>query len=244
MTTPKVFLQGAYSGGVMTTTLNTLGLIPLTQPYSAAPFNYAGVENVTAIPANVTDWVLVELRDATTPTTVVATRAGFLLKDGTITDLDGVSALRFKGTAAANYFVAVRHRNHLGIRTAANQAFVLETNTTYDFTGTQANAYQNVAITTNAAMAAVSGGKFALWGGNAANTGSGTTSIRVTGAPVVNDYSAILSALGSAAVLNNVYHVADLNLNGNIRVTGSPAVNDYTFLLNVLGTNTSLTQHL
>jgi len=242
MTTPKVFLQGAYSGGVMTTTLNTLGLIPLTQPYSAGPFNYAGVEKVTAIPANVTDWILVELRDAVTPTTVMATRAAFLLKDGTITDLDGVSPLRFKSAAAGNYFIAVRHRNHLGIRNAASQAFAVEANTTFDFTALQANAYQNGAISSNPAMAAVSGGKFALWAGNA----SSNNNVKYSGPG--NDQTVILNAaLGGNPnlILSNVYNNADLNMNGTVRFSGPN--NEQNFLLNtILGGNPNfiITQHL
>lgn len=238
LTTPKVFLQGAYSGGgLMTTKLNnatpSLRLIPVTQPYNVAPFNYAGVEKVASqadIPANATDWILVELRDAATPTTVLAARAGFLLKDGTITDLDGVSGLRFKSIPAGNYSIAIRHRNHLGIRTATGQTFAIEANATYDFTSAQANAYQKVGPTIhNAAMVAVSGGKFAMWGGNA----NSNTTVRLTG--LLNDAGQILLSLGSVQSnsLPNVYHNSDLNLNGTVNFTGLN--NDPGFLLSVLG---------
>ncbi len=234
MATPKVFLQGAYSGGVMTTTLNTLGLIPTTyQPYSVNPFNYSGGEKVTAIPVNVTDWILVELRNAPAPAPPLASRAGFLLKDGTITDLDGVSPLRFKGMIAGSYYIAVRHRNHLGIRTAANQAFAIEANTAYDFTTLQSSAFQNGAINTNAAMAAVSGGKFALWAGNA----SSNNNVKYSGPG--NDQTIILNTALTGNpnfVLGSVYHNADLNMNGTVRFSGPN--NEQNYLLNtILGGN-------
>lgn len=240
MVTPKVLLQGAYAGsGLMTTTLRTAGLIPLTQPYNTSPFNYAGVEKVNAIPASVTDWILVELRNATTPATVVATRAGFVKNDGTITDLDGTSPLRFKGVAADNYFIAIRHRNHMGIRTNANQSFALESNTAYDFTTAQASAYQNPAITTNAAMKNIASGVYAMWAGNT----NGNNTVRYSG--VNNDLTPLLSALGGSqsTILTNVYRTADLNMNGTVRYSG--VNNDNTFLLSILGGSQSIifTQH-
>jgi hypothetical protein len=47
----------------------------------------------------------------------LATRAGLLLQNGKIVDMDGTSPLRFAATQANNYYIAVRHRNHLGFRT-------------------------------------------------------------------------------------------------------------------------------
>ena len=44
-----------------------LPVIPLTQPYNGAPWNYTGTESVATIPAGVVDWVLPELREAATP---------------------------------------------------------------------------------------------------------------------------------------------------------------------------------
>ena len=70
----RIFFEGAYSGGIMSTYLNVGGLIPLSQPYNTSPWNYSGTESVSSIPSNVVDWVLVELRSD--ETTVVASRAG------------------------------------------------------------------------------------------------------------------------------------------------------------------------
>ncbi|MDH7463578.1 hypothetical protein QEG73_19925 [Chitinophagaceae bacterium 26-R-25] len=236
----KVLLQGAVSGTSMTTTLNTLGVIPTTQPYNKAPWNYAGTESVASIPAGVTDWVLVELHDKTTPATVIATRAAFVKSDGTVVDLDGTSPVSFQ-QAPDNYYVAIRHRNHLGIRTAATQA-LSSTATLYDFTSGQAQAYQNAGNTANTAMKDLGNGKFAMWGGD--GTGNGKVSYN----GVNNDESYLSSgALGGvlSTVLSPVYHNADYNMNGKVSYNG--VANDESFLSSgVLGSVLTLiiSQHL
>lgn len=133
----KVFLEGPYSGGSMTTTLNSEGYIPLTQPYNTAPWNYPGTESVSGIPSGVTDWVLLELRSTTT--TIKTRRAAFLKSDGQIVDLDGSSPVRF--AARANfYYVVVWHRNHLAIMSAT--AILLKmVPSQYDFSTGQNKAY-------------------------------------------------------------------------------------------------------
>jgi hypothetical protein len=54
------------------------------------------------------------LRDENDPAVIVQRRAGLIQRDGDIVDLDGVSPLTFTGGASGNYYVTVRHRNHLG----------------------------------------------------------------------------------------------------------------------------------
>jgi hypothetical protein len=245
----KVFLQGAYNAGLgeMTTTLNTSNLIPLTQPYSAAPWNYAGTETVGAIPTNVTDWILIELRDAANA--VVDTRAAFVKKDGSIVDIDGISAVQFPNQPEGTYHLAIKHRNHFAIRTPAIQT-VSPTSTQYNYTSLQANAYQNAAVTTNAAMKDITG-VFVMWGGNAnGNTvvnygafGSDRTAMLSN----ANTVGALTRGLGSNAtlIISNVYSNNDLNLNGTINYGAFNT--DRSFLLTTVLNNqstSSLTQHL
>ncbi len=69
----KIQLQGAYNAvnGQMNTHLLQQNLLPLTQPFNTAPWNYNGNEalpNSSYFPANTVDWILVELRDSTIPT--------------------------------------------------------------------------------------------------------------------------------------------------------------------------------
>lgn len=96
-----LFLEGPFGEGKMNTDLNKSGLIPLSQPYNLAPWNYYGTEAVDSIPAeNIVDWVLVDIRSAdsagnATPSTVFARKAGFLLNNGLITNIDGSTMLSF-----------------------------------------------------------------------------------------------------------------------------------------------------
>jgi|GEM_PF-7102602 len=121
----KVFLEGPFTGSQMITSLNNYGYIPLSQPYNQEPWNYAGTESVAAIPnANVVDWLLLELRETAggpstaTGATVVYRKAVFLLKNGSLADLDGVSPLVFPVSFELNIYVALIHRNHLAIMSA------------------------------------------------------------------------------------------------------------------------------
>ena len=118
----QAHLEGPYENGGMLAQINDI--LPLSQPYSIAPWNYSGTESVSSIPGNeIVDWVLVELRDATdavsaTESTVVARKAAFILQDGAIVDLDGMSILSFEVPIAQNLYVVVWHRNHLPVMSA------------------------------------------------------------------------------------------------------------------------------
>lgn len=63
----------------------------------------------------IVDWVFVEIRLASDNKKVMATRSGLLQRDGDIVDVDGVSDLYFPTLNDAEFFVVVRHRNHLGV---------------------------------------------------------------------------------------------------------------------------------
>jgi hypothetical protein len=113
----KVFLEGCYrtASGNMTTDLNSQGLIPLVQPYHSAPWNYLGSEYVSSIPSDVTDWVLVQLRSLPAASSVVAERAGFLLKNGIVSGLDGITPMAFPGILSGYYYLVIYQRNHLAL---------------------------------------------------------------------------------------------------------------------------------
>ena len=246
LVSPVALLQGPLNGTVMTTTLNTLGLIPQTQPYNIAPFNYAGTEKVTSIPANVTDWVLVELRSAATPANILATRAGFIKSDGNIVDLDGVSPMAFKGLDAGNYNIAVRHRNHLGIMTATAQALNLEAATTYNFTTAAATASGNNAMVKAGSVYAMWGGNtdYGLQSGKQAVLYSATAPSDVDAARLaVTDASGNMfnsTNFGGSSV-SNKYSRFDVNMDGNIRYSASGSLSDVDFIrLNVTNFPTNM----
>lgn len=145
----KVLLQGNFNTTSNTNpaTLRAMGLLPVAQPYRAAPFYYFGDEAVAlpaSIPTNVCDWVLVELRDATNPSLIVAQKAAFLLIDGTISDADApISGLvRFDHAAAGAYYVAIKHRNHLAVMSALPINLPNNSNL-YSFIPAATRAYSN-----------------------------------------------------------------------------------------------------
>ncbi len=135
----RLFLQGPYNGGIMNTTLADNSLLPLNQPFNVAPWNYSGTESVGQIPAGVVDWVLLELRTQPDASSKVAARACFIKSDGMIVDLDGSSPVNVD-VAADNYYIAVFHRNHLGVMTATAQP-LSQNSTLYDFTTSPAQAF-------------------------------------------------------------------------------------------------------
>lgn len=242
----KAYLQGAYSSvlkrhkDVSPTWASVLNTFALNQPYSAAPFNYTGTESVapgfftsTSDTTNILDWVLLELHDATTPATIIARKACFIREDGLVVDLDGVSNPTFPGVGAKNYYIVLRHRNHLAIRSSSTVFVNGATPTTYDFTVNESKAYQNVAITTNAAMKDLGNGIFGMWAGNA----NSNTSVRASGALSTNDYLYLVNILlggNVATVATPVYSNGDLNLDGTLRASGSLTNNDYLILVNTL----------
>ncbi len=117
----KVFLQGPYNStdGTMTDDLNTSDLLPSTL-YGYTMLSSAEMNTGTEV---IVDWVTIELRDASDNTSILATRPALLQADGDIVDMDGSSAVTFEGLSASSAYVVVRHRNHLGVMTAAPISF-------------------------------------------------------------------------------------------------------------------------
>ena len=140
-----VYLEGPFDMGSMNTTLKDEGHIPLNQPYNVSPWFYTGTESVAAIPDNVVDWVLVDLRDASSataalPATSVEMQAAFILNNGSVVGLDGSSVLQFTASISNDPYVVVWHRNHLGVLSATSP---VETGGvyTYDFSTELAQAF-------------------------------------------------------------------------------------------------------
>lgn len=106
----KIFLEGPYntSNSNMNTTLSS---VPLNSPFSEDP------KSVGSIPTGVVDWVLLQLRDKLNPSTVIGNRSAFILNNGDIVDLDGSSPVLFP-EIAIEYFLSVKHRNHLSAMSA------------------------------------------------------------------------------------------------------------------------------
>ncbi len=170
----NVFLMGPYSSGQMSTALQANGLVPTAQPYDAAPWNYTGNETAT-VPVDAVDWVLVELATgdpANPPLTIQARKAAFLKQDGTITRHNGSGTVEFGSILQSNYYVIVRHRNHLAIMSAQPVDFS-SGSATHDFTTGLTQTYPGDPNIVS--MSDLGGGHFGLWGGDGNANGSVTT---------------------------------------------------------------------
>ncbi|NOX19449.1 MAG: right-handed parallel beta-helix repeat-containing protein [Chlorobi bacterium] len=199
----KIFLEAPYSSGVMNTLLNAGGLLPSNQPYDAAPWNYAGGESVSAFPVNAVDWILLELRDKNNSSAVVSTRAALLLSDGTIVDTSGSGAVGFE-YAEDDYFIAIKHRNHLGVMSAA--AIRLSgAQTNYDFTTGSAQFFGG-----SAGALEIESGVWGMWNGDSNNDNS-----------VTNADKSIINSTG----IYEGYHTADLNFDGSVTNADKSVVN-------------------
>ena len=241
-TSAKAYLQGAYNAGSgrhKDVTSGWAGIITanaLSQPYNYTAFgNYNGGEKMNASLAgpdaadtDAFDWVLLELKNASN--TVIARRAALILENGNIVEIDGVSPVAFHGPTHGKYSLTVHHRNHLSIRSATTPDFGA-TPVTFDFTGNQASAYQNPAITTNEAMKELAPGKFGLWGGNA--NGNGVVNY---GPLPSSDRGNILLTVGNTIIGTLPgYHSQDVNFSGIVNYGPLPS-SDRGFILNtVLG---------
>lgn len=138
------FLQGAYDSktGLMRDDLREQGLIPLAQPFSdrMTAFKYRNKDVTTPAVLAITgdnaivDWVLVELRSSSNPRARSIAKAALLQRDGDVADpLTNEAHLRIPNVPEGNYYVSLRHRNHLGVMTK-DPILLSPTLTATDFT--------------------------------------------------------------------------------------------------------------
>jgi len=225
----KVFLEGPYqtANGLMTDSLRKQGWLPLTEPYTALGLAITGPSTTTLGVLGVTgnnaivDWVVVELRNATTPTIVLERRAALLQRDGDVVGVNGTSTLGFC-SVAGNYRVAVRHRNHLGAMTL-NGVALNSTPTTIDLTNGSVSTYGASALK-NAS------GVNMLWAGNVFFDAT----LQYVGGG--NDRDPILVRIGGSVPTASAigYFVEDVNMNGAVHYVGGANDRD-PILVNIGG---------
>jgi len=207
----NVLLEGAYTenSGLMKTTLQDLNLLPLSQPYNVAPYDYEGLESVATaadLPVNIVDWVLVEARGGTpdlmeASTMMIEANAGFLLANGSVVGMDG-NAIVFRNLEyGVPYHFVIRHQNHLDI--ISKEAVVASDQMAYDFTTSIDQAFG----TTQQKI--LSNGKAALYVGDYTQDGV----LQITDYDVWQDNPA----------QNNVYSITDGTLDGVVQNTDADA---------------------
>ncbi len=132
----KIFLEGAYNSSANEMNANLGNSIPTTSPYSEDP------RSVNSIPADVVDWVLIQLR-TTADGTAVVSKSAFINKDGRIVADDGATGEIELTAAEGNYYIVIKHRNHLAVMSKDPVSLNGTTSTLYDFTTGSDKFYGN-----------------------------------------------------------------------------------------------------
>ncbi len=109
----KVLFEGYTNAtsGLMHTDLNTQGLIPNAQPFNQEPWNYSGIETLASIPSDMTDWILVVMRDASG--NILNQKACYVNISGQVYDMNGNADISFPNMSG-NY-ISVHPRHHLAV---------------------------------------------------------------------------------------------------------------------------------
>lgn len=123
----KIFLEGTYNSSLseMTDSLNLV--LPKTSPYSENP------RTIFNIPNNIVDWVLVELRESDNGNTIIS-RSALLHKDGRIVSDNLLSNFIELGIEPGDYFIVIKHRNHISVMSKNKVSLSKTSSILYDFT--------------------------------------------------------------------------------------------------------------
>lgn len=222
---PIVFLQGAALNpnigeeSLMRDDLRSNNLVNTTSPYADALMCNSSVFTVTGSDA-IVDWVFVELRDKNDNTSVLYSTSALLQRDGDVVATDGTSDLSFN-VSADNYYVAIKHRNHLGIITA-NTVPLSSTTTVVNFTDSNNQITYGSNAQTTFGMPS---GVVAMWTGDV--NGDGIIQYTGTSADTPGILTNALNDQGN--FLNfptytvNGYSNYDVDMNGGAQYTGGTA---------------------
>ena len=197
----RVILEGPYKeNGEMKTTIMASNLVPLEQPYDQSPWNINDKSIIKSVSSSYVDWILVQLRDNLTDTKY--SKAALLTNNGTVINSDG-SLFSFSNISSGQYYIVIRHRNHISIMSSTKVQINDNEEVNYDFTDSESKAYgQNP-------MADLGNNKFAMIAGD-------------TNADGVIDDSDFKSVGKNIFTLG--YAQEDLDMNGAVNVL------DYYFI--------------
>ncbi|MEZ4687324.1 MAG: DUF5011 domain-containing protein [Bacteroidia bacterium] len=202
----NVLLEGPYdpASSRMTDGLRSNNLVPATEPYSAMGYQFVGGggETVSSSVLGTTgtnaivDWIVVELRDSADPRTISYSRAALLQADGDVVDTDGLSSLQLDSLPTGSYYLAIWHRNHLGVMTA-QPVYFNGSNVSIDFSDPNLLTYGSVS------GRRMVNGDALLYGGDADHNG------QIQNTDNVMEW---IPSAGSAG-----YKPADFNLDGQVQ---------------------------
>ncbi|MGY3791976.1 hypothetical protein [Aquimarina sp. 433] len=197
-----VFLQGAFTNpnsgeeSLMRDDLRVSTILPTVSPYGDNATISDDIKLDDAGSDATVDWVWIELRDANDTSIIVAQQSGILQRDGDIvaTTDDRSTPLAFS-VNPGNYYIVVKHRNHLNIM-SSSAISLSSTTASVDFTSST-----NIAGGANAVVD-MNNGIVAMISGDFDENGQIQNS----------DINSVIQLLGGSG-----YHNADIDMNGQIQ---------------------------
>jgi len=225
----KAFLQGATIRSnditLMRDDLRKKVLIPETEPYTDLEgFTHHGTGGREKLdpalltingPNAIVDWVMIELRDRNNPSKVITTQSGLLQRDGDVVTANGDAVMIFENVPVDDYYVSIKHRNHLAMYSLYAQRFGPAIVPFVDFTNPFTPVMGDV-------PGVEVGGKRTLWSGDI----SGDAKIIFQGPQndVFQMFMHILLEEANAEFLTNFiavgYTQRDFNLDGKVIYQG------------------------
>lgn len=220
----KALLQAAFDSneGLMRDNLRTTQHLPLQTPYAKLGYSLSG--STTLNPNLLTntdgnalvDWVLIELRDQADPTQIQQTISALLQRDGDVVEPSTNSTILTAQLPNNDYYIAIRHLNHLGVMTANPISLSDNTVSTIDFID------PNLATWGDNARLIIAPISF-LWAGDSNQDG------KVIAVGIDNDINPILGDVllhpnnGElhANYIAEGYATTDINLDGNTIYAGN-----------------------
>jgi hypothetical protein len=160
----SLFLEAGYDAGsgTLSTALRDAGLVPLQSPYPEDP------RTVAAIPAGVVDWVLAEIR-STAGGEPVDRVSVFLDNQGRLVSDLGTTPKFAADAPDGDYYLVIRHRNHLPAMSRNPIHLVRGNSTSYPFTD-GAERYRGTG-----GAKELESGVWGLWAGDVDRDGRVTT---------------------------------------------------------------------
>ena len=240
----KAILNGPYDAvtGLMNDGLRINNKIPTIEPYSVAPYSRLpiggpGGETVSpailAISGNnaIVDWVMLEVRSSINSSVILVNKRALIQRDGDIvSNEDGISPVFLPGLASGNYYISVKHRNHLGNMTAVPIVLSSCANSVIDFTSIPVWVKAGEANPPRKMVGTIA----TMWAADA----NFNKNVKYNG--LSNDKDAILNALGGNnyvnSILSPVYRAEDLNMDATVRFNGLD--NDKNVIANMIGVTT------
>ena len=123
----KIFLEGAYNISLHKMNLSLNSSIPATSPYNE------DARTVSSVPSQAVDWVLIQLRTTTGGSTITS-KSVFINENGKLIADDGTTEDIELNAPEGDYYILIKHRNHLAVMSANPIHLFGSSATLYDFT--------------------------------------------------------------------------------------------------------------